>query len=132
MKLIDSSVWIKVFRRRSDASLGSTVASLISTGDAAINGVIFVELLVGARDTQSLANSRDNLLGIPELPMFWQTWEIAAELGFRLRRLGLTVETPDVLIAASAIEHDVVLMHADSDFDRIAQHTELKVESYVA
>jgi predicted nucleic acid-binding protein len=130
MKLIDSSVWIRLFRRRSDPRLQGIVSNLIASGEAAINGIILVELLVGATNEQRFVSAQSNLNGIPSIPITSRTWNSAADLGFRLRRLGLRLEIPDVVIAASAIEHNIPLFHADSDFDRIAQRSTLQVESY--
>jgi predicted nucleic acid-binding protein len=131
MKLIDSSIWIPAMRPRGNANFLAVTRDLIERELAAINGTILLELLVRARDPEQFAALREHLGGIRNLATTQLTWDIAAELGFRLYRAGFPTAVPDLTIAASAIEHGVVLVHADSDFDRIAQHSDLKVESYV-
>ena len=43
-------------------------------------------------------------------------WEEAGELGYALRRKGLTVKTFDLLIATYALGHRVELLTTGSDF----------------
>jgi predicted nucleic acid-binding protein len=63
------------------------------------------------------------------LPNELKSYEHAAKIFFDLRRKGTTVRgTIDVLIALTAIEHNLILLHNDRDFDAIAKFTpELKV-----
>jgi hypothetical protein len=52
----------------------------------------------------------------------------AAKIFFDLRRRGMTVgSSVDCLIAQTAIEHGLHLLHNDSDFDRIAKVSALKI-----
>lgn len=52
----------------------------------------------------------------------------AAQLYRLCRKKGLTLrKTADCLIAQTAIEYDVPLLHKDKDFDRIASVSELKI-----
>lgn len=49
------------------------------------------------------------------------TFEAAAELYARARRKGLTIRSNnDCVIAEVAIEQDLVLLHDDADFEKIA------------
>lgn len=104
---------------------------LIGSGGAAVNETIELELLVGCRTDEEFNLVRRNLAGVNRMQIQRTTWDIADSLGFDLRRKGVTTSVPDLLIAASAIEHDATLLHADRDFDRIAEHSDLRVESYV-
>ena len=56
-------------------------------------------------------------------------WAYACKLAFDLRRKGLTVPCAYIFIAASAISVSDSLIHADSHFDLIAKHSNLKAES---
>ena len=58
-------------------------------------------------------------------------WERAYDLAFSLRRKGITVPYTDILIAASALIMAATVVHADSHFDLIAHHCDIKVESFV-
>jgi predicted nucleic acid-binding protein len=51
-------------------------------------------------------------------------YEKAARLYFDLRRQGVTIRNSiDVLIALTAIENNLMLLHNDCDFDAIADMT---------
>lgn len=131
MYLIDSSIWIRILRRRSHPQLQERVAPLVVSGEAVFNQIVRTEVLVGALNEREYQRYSWQFDGLINLVLESATWDLAANIGFKLGRAGLPTGVPDLLIAASAIEHDAVLMHADSDFDRIARHTGLKVESYV-
>ncbi len=49
-------------------------------------------------------------------------WEQAYELGFSLRRKGLTLPTVDLIIAALAIENKSLLLHHDEHYERMVAH----------
>jgi predicted nucleic acid-binding protein len=52
----------------------------------------------------------------------------AARMYFELRRKGMTVgSSVDCLIAQTAIDNGLFLLHHDADFDKIARHFPLKV-----
>ena len=59
------------------------------------------------------------------------SWHKAFELGFNLRRKGITVPHTDILIAACALQSGSTLVHADAHFDMMAEHAVIKVESFV-
>ena len=51
-----------------------------------------------------------------------ESYREAARLYFRCRRAGVTVRsTVDCLISQLAIEHDLLLLHSDQDYERLAQ-----------
>jgi hypothetical protein len=87
--------------------------------------------LRGARDVSNYQELATGLGTLPLLPITAERWQEAARLGFELRvHHGLSFPSADLLIAAVAIAHDATLIHRDSDFDLIAKHTALRVESY--
>ena len=132
--LIDTSAWIPLFRRNHPAGprLRTRVSELQAGGQAATTEPITLELLRGARDTSDYQQLAALLGGLTLLPITPERWREAAQLGFQLRRQhGITVASVDLLVAAVAIAHRAVLVHRDSDFDLIARHLPLTVESHV-
>lgn len=59
-------------------------------------------------------------------------WDLSSKLAFDLKRKGISIPYADIVIAASALKEKAILVHADSHFDSIADHTNLKVESIVS
>ena len=90
------------------------------------------EVLRGTRDETEWQRLERQMRGLHLLPMTDEDWYRAARLDWSLRRRGMRFPGTDVIIAQIAIGHGATLLHADADFDRIAQHEPLKVESYVA
>ena len=128
--LVDSSVWIRLFRRSPPKNMAERVDDLLERQVAATNGLITVEIVSGATNEKEFADSSATLGALHQLSLNDRTWSRAARLGYDLRRRGLTCLTPDLIIAASAIEHGAVLVHADADFDRITANSGLAVESF--
>lgn len=65
-----------------------------------------------------------------QVPVRDNTWKLAIDLAFTLRRKGITVPYMDLLISALAIENNLNLLHADSHFDIIAKNTNLNIISF--
>jgi predicted nucleic acid-binding protein len=90
-----------------------------------ISAYTYQEVLQGARDDAEFARLRDYLgsqtIYLP--PSELSHFERAAKLYFDLRRSGVTVRgSIDVLIALTAIENNLLLLHNDRDFDAIASY----------
>jgi predicted nucleic acid-binding protein len=90
-----------------------------------------MEVLAGGRDERHTAQLRRLLGRCQFLPtQGLADFEAAASLYRRCRRGGVTVRAlTDCLIAAVAIRTGTELVHADQDFDLLAQHTDLRVTS---
>ena len=134
LSLIDSSIWIPVLRRTHPAAppLRTRIAELQGDGTAATTEPVVLELLRGARDDANYQRLDVELRALPCLTMTSERWQVAAELAYRLRRQhGMTFPTNDLLIASVAMAHGATLVHRDGDFDLIARHTPLRVESHV-
>jgi predicted nucleic acid-binding protein len=122
MLLVDSSVWID--RTRSAVTDGTRyVEQRDGQEEIALTGVIYQEVLQGARSDAGFEALRDMLSAMLLLePREWSTYEIAATLYRRARGAGFTIRKPnDCLIAAIALEHGALLVHNDRDFLHLAQ-----------
>ncbi|MGH8103449.1 MAG: type II toxin-antitoxin system VapC family toxin [bacterium] len=131
LRVIDSSVWIQVLRRGSSYAQLARVEELLETDRAATVPVIRVELLQGAKDEPEYNRLRGRLDLLPTIEVTETVWEQAEKLAFLLRRRGLSPAIGDLLIAAATMSAGAGLVHADSDFDTIARHSRLRVESFV-
>lgn len=124
MVLVDTSVWIGLFRRRETASTTRLRRILEEQGPIAVTPVIVQEILQGAADEQEFVlldryfSTQRQLLCENVL----RTHRAAARLYFDCRRQGFTPRsTIDCLIAQIAVEHGVALLHDDRDFEHIAK-----------
>lgn len=81
----------------------------------------------GARNEKEYRQLRDYLSTqtIYFLPEEKATYEKAARLYFDLRRKGITPRsTIDILIALTAMEYRLLLLHNDRDFDLMAEQVD--------
>jgi predicted nucleic acid-binding protein len=122
MLLVDSSVWIDHVRDLETDAI-RFVDQRDENEEIAVAGVIFQEVLQGARDDGVYERMRDLFSGMLLLePRELSTYEVAAQLYRRARDAGFTIRKPtDCLIAALALEHGAVLVHNDRDFVFLAQ-----------
>jgi predicted nucleic acid-binding protein len=123
--LVDTSVWIDLLRDRTGRR--STVLEAALDGDETVlSRFQQLELLQGALDEREWNLLRDYLDVQQYLECSPTSWADAARIYFDLRRRGKTVRSPiDCCIAQLAIEHDVLLLHRDRDFEIIAEVTAL-------
>lgn len=132
MVLIDTSAWIFALRKKPLLSLKDRVDHLLGMDIVFTFGMIRLEILGGTKTKGEFDRLKNRLEALNEIPADTELWERASELAFDLKRKGLTIPYTDILIASAAIRSKAILLHADSHFDIIVSHTELKVESYVS
>ena len=121
MLLIDTSVWILVFRDRA-GTVKQSLADLIGVQEVVLSRFTQMELLQGCRDEREWITLQDYLQGQDYVEPTNQTWESAARIYFDLRRQGKTVRSSiDCCIAQLALEHQCVLVHCDRDFEAITK-----------
>jgi predicted nucleic acid-binding protein len=125
--LVDTSVWVAVFRARSPVR----IEDAIEFEEIATCLPVILEVLQGFRDERAYRTARDAMLALPivESPMEESLFLEAAELYRSARRRGLTVRSSvDCLIAACALRHNLAVMHKDRDFEQIAEISPLKAQ----
>jgi predicted nucleic acid-binding protein len=122
--LVDTSVWLMDRRR-------FRLADFVRRDEIAVCGTIIQEVLQGAR-SGTLRDTQETLvhMHLVDLPLPLNRFEYAAEIYRSLRVRGITIRSPnDCLIAASAILNRIELLHADRDFDYIADITNLQARN---
>jgi len=129
--LQDTSFWILANRRRGPEDARARFRELLATGQLAINEMVRLEILLGYKTRDDVSLISDELESLRLLPTSRDVWNGAERLGFDLQRAGVRSLIPDLVIAATAIHHNATLLHADSDFERIAQHSDLRTESHL-
>jgi predicted nucleic acid-binding protein len=133
MILVDTTVWIDLFRGQETAEVKLLERLIGENADICVCGVILTEVLQGIRDDKEYAATSARFESLIYLPMSQRTFRKAAELYRTLRRKGVTIRNAvDCMIAAVAIEHDIPLLHQDRDFTALAQHSGLKVAKTVS
>lgn len=127
--LVDTSVWINLMR--GDSVVRNKLQELLSQGHSlSLCEPIAMELLAGSKHhNQTEVSSIVN--GLPSWPLNANTdFRQAGNLYRQMRTSGITVRSiMDCLIAVVAQNHqDVILLHDDSDYEKIAEFTELQVQ----
>jgi len=123
--LVDTSVWIEVFRARRPLDLEATV----DFDDVVTCLPVVQELLQGFRDEGAYRRAREAVLSLPivESPLGSDVFLDAVGLYRAARRGGRTVRSSvDCLIAACAIRHDLEVLHRDRDFAALSQISALR------
>ena len=128
MILVDTSAWIE-FLRDTGSAVCTRVDELLAA-DLAVCDPIRMEVLAGARNESHLRELRGLLARASLVPTNPIDYEDAAALYRACRRSGETVrKLIDCLIAAIAIRTDLPVLHADADFDVLARHTPLRLDT---
>ncbi len=116
MILVDTSVWIEVFRKPSRLRL----PDVVDLEDVVTCLPVLQETLQGFRDESAFRTAREAMLALPivESPLRLEVVEDAVALYRSGRRSGLTIRSSvDCLIAACALRHGLTVLHHDRDFE---------------
>jgi hypothetical protein len=130
MILADTSVLIDFLEGRETES-GQRLKTVLQQGiPFGINSFIYQEVLQGAKSEKEYRLLKKYL----ETQRFYHPKDLvesfakAAKIYFDCRRKGVTIRsTIDCIIAQTAIEHDLFLLHNDSDYDAMASVIPLKI-----
>ena len=128
MVLVDSSVWIEVFRRQSTFD----VEAVVDLEEIVTCLPVIQEVLQGFDDQQAYATAREAMFSFPivESPITASVFDSAIDLYRSARRSGLTIRSSvDCLIAACALRHSLRVLHADRDFTFLSQICPLQVQN---
>jgi len=128
MKLIDSSAWIEYYRKEGNRNCKAIISHAIQNNEAAVNGIIQLEILVFTKTQSEYNNISSDFSAFHHLELNDNVFQKASEIGFNLRRKGITIPASDLIIAASAMVTDSQLMHIDKHFTYIAEYYPLKLE----
>ena len=125
MLLVDTSVWIEVFRKPSRLRLDAVV----DFDDVVTCLPVVQEVLQGFRDERAFQTAREAMYALPMVasPVTQPVFDQAIELYRAARRAGITVRSGvDCLVAACAIRHSLAVLHRDRDFDLLAKVSSLE------
>ena len=125
MLLVDTSVWIEVFRRSPRVHL----ERLIDLDEVVTCLPVIQEVLQGFRDERAYQTARDAMYALPIVaaPLSAQVVDQAIDLYRSARRAGFTIRSGvDCLIGACALRHSLTVLHHDRDFDLMAKISALE------
>jgi len=123
--LVDTSVWIEVFRKPARLKLESAV----DFDDVVTCLPVIQEVLQGFDDERAFVLAREAMHALPvvESPLARPVFDHAADMYRAARRAGLTVRSGvDCLIAACALRHGLEVLHCDRDYHTLARISALR------
>ena len=126
MVLVDTSVWIAIFRQGSPLAL----EEIVDFDDVVTCLPVVQEVLQGFQDPRAFNRAREAMYALPivDAPMPQGAFDQAVDLYRAARRAGFTVRSGvDCLIAACAIRHHLEVLHEDRDYDTLARVSTLQV-----
>ena len=125
MVLVDTSVWVEVFRKSPRVQL----ASLVDFDDIVTCLPIVQEVLQGFDAQPAFLRAKASMLALPivESPIGADVFLESVDLYRAGRRAGVAIRSStDCVIAACAIRHQLEVLHADRDYDAIAKISSLQ------
>jgi predicted nucleic acid-binding protein len=128
--IFDTSVWID-FSKGIKSSGTILLKKYLNENITALylTPTVIQEFLMGLRTENDFMTYKRYFETLNIFELDWKTVSISsAKLFFDLRKKVVTIKkSTDCLIAQIAIDKNALLVHNDSDFDFIAQNSELRV-----
>ncbi len=118
--VVDTSQWVQYFRTGASAE-AAEVDRLLALAEVVMVGVVYAELLCGARDETQFRALDEQLDALPFFEMTNTIWRDTGRILSDLQRRGLTIPLPDAVIAALALEHGLEVYTRDDHFQRIPE-----------
>lgn len=124
MYLVDTSVWISYLKNENNHAVDSFSALLEKKTPFGLTSIIYQEILQGAASEKDFLQLTEYLetqkFYYPKHPI--ESCQLAAKIYFACRKNGFTIRSSiDCLIAQIAIDNDLVLLHNDRDYVKIAK-----------
>jgi len=130
--LVDTSVLIDYLTGKENDAVHKLQFILDNSIPFGISSLIYQEILQGVRTEKDFNEVKKYL----DTQRFYslkeekESYASAARIYFKCRKKGITINnTIDCLIAQTAIENNLYLLHNDSDFDNISKVVNLKMFS---
>jgi hypothetical protein len=132
MVLIDTSAWLFALKKNFHPAIKERIEHWLVESDVAICGMIALELLGGTKSEKEYIRLKSRLDALYYIEADKVLWDLSSKLAFDLKRKGISIPYADIVIATCALKERAILVHADSHFDSISNHTDLRVESFVS
>lgn len=121
---MDTSVWIDYLSGTETEVTGRFTEILNRGYTVGLTSVVYQEVVQGVSSRREFEQTSEYLgsqtFYHPREPI--GSYREAARMYFDCRRAGITIRSSaDCLIARVAIEHDLLLLHDDRDFEKIAE-----------
>ncbi len=116
--IVDTCIWSLAFRRKKNASLTEVIilTELIKDSRVQILGPIRQEVLSGIKSKDQFFLLQDKLRAFPDLQLFEEDYEKAAESFNLCRSNGIQGSNTDFLICAVALRSNMPVYTIDNDF----------------
>jgi predicted nucleic acid-binding protein len=129
MILVDTSVLIAFLKGEDHPAVQRFLQVIDREIPFGICPLVFLEVLQGAATEKDFKRLREYLRSQAffDVKDGRESIAVAARMSFELRRRGMAVGSSiDLLIAQTAIDNDLYLLHNDADFERIKKVCSLK------
>jgi len=124
--LVDTSVWVEVFRRTRPLDLDA----VLDFDEIVTCLPVVQEVLQGFDDQRAFNLAREAMFALPmvESPLGEEVFRDAVDLYRSARRMGLSVRSGvDCLIAACGLRNSLTVLHLDRDFETLAKVAPVEV-----
>ena len=115
--LLDKSAWVLA---ASDRGVAARLAAEMRGGDLTLCTVTALEVLYSARNAAEYTRDLDRLRRLDWRDLSDARAAVAVQHRLATRGWHRT-SIPDVIIAATAAEHGLTVLHYDSDYERLAE-----------
>jgi len=122
--LLDKSAWTQAPQSRAAAQ---RLTDLIRRGDLVLCTITLLEILYSARNGDAYNRDCARLSSLRWVDLSEPRAAVDLQRGLAQRGWHRT-SIPDVIIAATAAEHDLTVLHYDSDYERLAETAKISHE----
>ena len=126
MILVDTSVWIDFLQGHPSKQELILEELIEKEEDVCLCALNVMEILQGIKKKKDFQKTERYLKEFPIVSSDLDEYIIAALIFQKCQLKGHTVKSADCLIAATAIENELILLHKDKDFEYIQQTTYLQ------
>ncbi len=123
--VVDTSVWSLALRRNNldnAVRVVNQLRELIADGKVVLVGAVRQEVLSGIRNLEQFTRLRDYLRAFPDLQLFSEDYELAAQDYNTCRQHGIQGANTDFLLCAIAHNRNYSILTTDKDFDSFLKY----------